>query len=89
MEPQNNLQNATQSPVMSVKDWLITMIILAIPIVGFVMAIVWAIDAKNPTKTNFFRAYWIFVAILLLLYIILMVIMMATIGASGGFSGGY
>ncbi len=89
MEPQKNLQNATHSPVMSVKDWLITLIIVAIPIVGFVMAIVWAIDAKNPTKTNFFRAYWIFMAILLLLYIILVVIMMATVGASGGFSGGY
>lgn len=83
-----NAKNEAQAPVMRVKDWVITLIVLAIPIAGFIMAIIWAIDGKNPSKTNFFRAYWILTAILLLVVIVFMLIMMATVGVSGGFSGG-
>lgn len=85
--PQNMQQNAV-SPTLSVKDWLITLIVLAIPVVGFVMAIIWAIQADNPSKRNFFIAYWILVAIMIVLMILFMVIFgaaMFTVGASGGY----
>ena len=74
------------APVMSVKDWLITLIVLCIPIVGFIMSIVWAVNHANESKRNFFRAYWILLAILMVFYIVLFVFMgVAFMGASGGY----
>lgn len=74
------------APVLSIKDWLITFLILCIPIVGFIMSIVWAVNHENVTKRNFFRATWILTAILMVFYIILLMFMgAALVGAGGGY----
>lgn len=85
---QQNVQQTGTAPVMSIKEWLITLIIIAIPVVGFVMAIIWAIQADNPNKRNYFIAFWIFTAIMMVLMIVFMLIFGATIfsmGAAGNF----
>lgn len=80
-----NSPNTNNAPIMSIKDWLITLIIMMIPIVNLVMMIVWAINAKNPSKRNYFIASWILFAIIMALYLILFLVFgTAFIGASMG-----
>ena len=52
------------SSPMSVKDWFITIFILAIPIVGIVMYLVWAFGSTgNLNRRNFCRASLLWVVI--------------------------
>lgn len=54
-------------PVISVGDWFITVILLAIPLVNFIMLLVWAFGGgTNPNKANFAKAT-------LILYLIMLV----------------
>lgn len=39
----------TQAPVMTLKNWVITLLILSIPLVNIIMLVIWAIDGKNPS----------------------------------------
>jgi hypothetical protein len=56
---------------MSVKDWLITLIITAIPVVGIIMLFVWAFGSgANPSKQNWAKAGLIMAAIVIVLYMI-------------------
>ena len=49
---------------MSVKDWFLTIFILAIPIVGIVMYLVWALGSTgNLNRRNFCRASLLWVVI--------------------------
>jgi hypothetical protein len=49
---------------MSVKDWFITILVLAIPIVGVVMYLIWAFGSSgNLNRRNFCRASLLWVAI--------------------------
>ena len=54
-----NHSPSNNAPTMSIKDWLITFVIMMIPIVNLVMMIIWAIKAENPNKRNYFIATWI------------------------------
>lgn len=59
------LNNQNQKP-MSVKDWLLTLLIMAIPIVGFVMLFVYAFGNEgNENRKNWAKAQLIFMAIIL------------------------
>ena len=60
--------------VMQIKDWIITMIIMAIPCIGIVMTFVWAFTEGNANRKNFCRASLIFAAICVLLYFLLLAI---------------
>ena len=61
-------QNSTES-VMSVKDWLITMLIVSIPLVGFIMIFVWAFgDNTNKNKANWAKASLLLILIILGIY---------------------
>jgi hypothetical protein len=49
---------------MSVTDWLITMLITFIPLVGFIMLFVWAFGSDtNPSKATWAKANLIFMVI--------------------------
>ena len=49
---------------MSTKDWMITLLIVSIPLVGFIMLFVWAFGSgENPNKSNFSKAALIWTAI--------------------------
>jgi len=54
------MENRT-APVISLGEWIITLIVLCIPIVGFIMLLVWGFaSSTNPNKQNFCRASLIF-----------------------------
>ncbi|HJP98224.1 MAG TPA: hypothetical protein VJ862_06630 [Rhodanobacteraceae bacterium] len=58
----------------SVGDWILTLIVLAIPLVGIVMLFVWGFSSgTNPSKQNYCRAALILAAILLVLWVLFVV----------------
>ncbi len=90
--PQNNPYYPPVSPAqfypppLSVKDWLVTLIIAAIPLVGIIMLFIWAFSSDgNIHKKNFSKALLLFTLIMIILYIVLivgMVLLVAMIGVS-------
>ena len=60
---------------MSVKDWLVTPLLMAIPVVGIVLLFVYAFgDNENINKQNWAKAQLLLVAIILGLVIIIALI---------------
>jgi len=60
----NPLDESPQYVPMSIGDWIITSIILAIPIVGFVMLVVWGFGSNTqPSKANWAKASLIMIGI--------------------------
>lgn len=77
-----------QNTVMSVKDWLITLIITALPFIGIIMLFVWAFGSgTNQSKQNWAKAALLLFAIMIVLYIIIAVVFGAAFLASSG--GGF
>ncbi|RAR47539.1 hypothetical protein [Flavobacterium lacus] len=70
----NELDNSNQKP-MSVKDWLITLLIMAIPLVGFIMLFVYAFsDSENVNKKNWAKAQLIMLAIVMGLFLLFFIL---------------
>lgn len=68
----------TENKHMSVGDWLITMIVTSIPLVGLIMLFVWAFSAgTNESKKNWAKAALIFYAIFAVLWFLFLGSMMA------------
>ncbi|HCY75885.1 MAG: hypothetical protein IH620_06605 [Ignavibacterium sp.] len=87
MDPLNTGFNTNYRP-MSIGDWLITFLIQAIPLVGFIMLFVWAFgDGTHPSKKSWAQASLIFALIMLVLVIIFFAVMWTFI--SSFFNSGY
>ena len=87
MDNLNTGFNTNYKP-MSIGDWLITFLIQAIPLVGFVMLFVWAFgDGTHPSKKTWAQASLIFALIMFVLVIIFLAAMWTLI--SSFFTGGY
>ncbi|MGL4332960.1 MAG: hypothetical protein ACRCZQ_02260 [Bacteroidales bacterium] len=55
-------------PVVSLSEWVITLLVCFIPLVNIIMLLVWAFGGgANPNKANFAKAALIFVVIYFLL----------------------
>ena len=89
------LQNSTNvlkqsTEVLSVKDWLITFLISAIPLAGFIMLLVWAFsDSENVNKTNWAKAQLLFMAIMIAFFMVLYIIIIFFVFAGAGMSGAF
>lgn len=71
-EAQNEMQKGEQlEKPLSFGEWLITMIVLAIPCVGVIMLLVWGFGNGNVSRRNYCRAALVMVAIAALLSLIL------------------
>jgi heme/copper-type cytochrome/quinol oxidase subunit 2 len=71
-----------QAQVMTVKDWIITILISIIPLVGFVMLFVWAFGSnENPNRANWAKARLIWMVIGLVFVFILLALFWGTIAA--------
>ncbi len=82
------MENHETAPVMSLKDWVVTMLITFIPMVCFVMLVVGGFsDSANPKKKNWARAALIMLAVTTVLYFIILVLIFGTMMAAGGFEG--
>ena len=82
MNGQNQIGHQ-QAPVVSVKEWLLTNLILMIPLVNIVMMLVWAFSSNtNPNKANDFKAALILFAIVMAIYLVLAVVIFGSIAAN-------
>lgn len=69
---------------MTVKDWLLTMFITAIPLVGLIMLFVWAFGSgNNLNKANYAKAALIWLAIIFVLYIVIFMLFIGLIFGGG------
>lgn len=74
------VQNANLSETVTLKDWLITLLILCIPFANIVMMFVWAFGSNvKPSKKSYFQAALIFAAVSIVLFFILFVAILAPI----------
>jgi len=73
----------THNEPMTVGEWVITLLIVAIPLVGLIMLFVWAFgNNPNVTKANFAKATLIWMAVFFGLYLIFAVIFGAAMMSS-------
>lgn len=82
MNGQNQIGHQ-QAPIVSVKEWLITNLIMMIPLVNIVMMLVWAFSSNtNPNKANYFKAALILFAIVMVIYLVLAVVFFGSVAAN-------
>jgi len=85
MEERNFSQETNENlqvSVLSVKDWLITLVISAIPIVGLIFLFLWAFGSDtHPNKANWAKAALLFYAILIAINIFFFILFMGSIAA--------
>ena len=82
MNGQNQIGHQ-QAPVVSVKEWLLTNLIMMIPLVNIVMMLVWAFGSNtNPNKANYFKATLILFAIVMVIYLVLAVVFFGSVAAN-------
>lgn len=63
---------------MSVKEWLITDLLLLIPCVNLILVFVWAFSSgEKKSKSNYFKANLIFAGCILAFYLLLVIILVA------------
>ncbi|MEO6053171.1 MAG: hypothetical protein ABIP97_04090 [Chthoniobacterales bacterium] len=74
------MNTPTENQEITVGQWIITFILQAIPIVGIVMIIIWAIGNNVPvSKRNYARAILILLAVVIVIGIV--------VGLLGGLAG--
>jgi len=60
--------------IVTLGDWLITLLIAAIPLVGFIMLFVWAFGGNtNINKANWAKATLIWIAVVVSLYLLVFI----------------
>ena len=65
-------QNTPQTQTMSVTDWLINLVLAAIPLVGIILLFVWAFgNDGNITRKNWAKANLLLAAIILGLWLLI------------------
>ena len=67
------------APEMTLKDWIITIILLFIPCVNLIMLIIWAASGENKTRSTFAKAYLIVFAGVIVLYLLLWIFLLGAI----------
>lgn len=83
--------NNQYDETVSVGDWLGSLFLTLIPVVGIVLVFVWAFGSSTkPSKRNFFRAYLIYALIFFVIGIGVTIAFWGIIAAGfGGLSGFY
>jgi hypothetical protein len=76
------MENQQQQTVLSTREWVITLLIRIIPVVGFIMLFIWAFgNNENQNKANWAKASLIMMAIGLVLVIFCMILFGGAIAA--------
>ncbi|MFN8275732.1 MAG: hypothetical protein U0X58_12735 [Flavobacteriaceae bacterium] len=75
------VENSNPKPL-SVKEWLITLLLMAIPIVGIVMLFIYAFGSnENPNRQNWAKAQLIMMAIVIGLVIFALILFGSVLAA--------
>ena len=69
--------NGELVPNSSVGDWILQYLVAAIPVIGFIILIVWALDDTNKLRKNWAIATLIWLVIIILISIIFFVVIAA------------
>ena len=86
---QQNLPGTIRNEV-SIGEWVVTLLITALPLIGLIMLFVWAFgDGANLSKKNWAIAMLIWYAIGIVLVILFFVIFGAIIASMFGGMGAY
>jgi len=73
-----NLSSQENTPAMSYKEWALTIFLASLPMIGFILLLVWAFDSTtNIHKKNWAKGN-------LLIFVIFFIIMMLFLFAFGG-----
>ena len=83
----NTMATDPNKAVMTMGEWLITLIVLAIPCVNVIMYFVWAFGNGNENRKNFCRAGLIVMAVGIVLTLMLYAVVGASLAAA--LSAGY
>lgn len=84
------IQTDYRATVVSTKDWVITYLITAIPLVGFIMLFVWAFGSDtNHNKANWAKAALIWMVIAMALSILIFLVFGAAIFGAMAQSNAY
>lgn len=74
--------NQVQKPEISIGDWVVTLLVAAIPLVGIIMMFVWAFGGNaHPSKANWAKAMLIWAAIIIGLTILFTILGISIIGS--------
>lgn len=66
--------STTDQPI-SIGDWMITLFLAAIPIIGFIMLLVWAFgDGSTPSKANWAKATLLWLVIMAAFYTLMFIL---------------
>jgi len=80
--PAQPYQGSQQWPHMKIGEWMVTMLLMFIPIVNIILILMWAFGGNvNPSKKTFFQASLIYAAISFLLGILLSIAMWSIFAA--------
>ncbi len=72
--------NALYRP-MTIGDWVVTKLVLLIPLVGFVMLFVWALtDDVHPSRKTFCQSTLILMGIVIALVVLFWLVMLLFVG---------
>jgi hypothetical protein len=78
-------QNVIENP-MSVGDWIVTYLLMCIPLVGFIMLFVWGFSSSTqPSKKTWAQATLIWMAVMTVLWIVVLGGMVAAFAGSGAY----
>ncbi|PIT47013.1 hypothetical protein BHC51_06835 [Snodgrassella alvi] len=78
-----NTSSGNYAPVMSIGDWIVTLLIFCIPLVNLIMMLVWAFGGNsNPNRANFCKAYLILGVIGIILCFALMAVFGSILASS-------
>lgn len=81
--PSPNYSAEDEKRVMSMGDWVLTLLAFMIPCAGIILYFVWAFsNGGNQNRKNFCRAYLIIAGICMVIGLILWVVMFAVVGTS-------
>lgn len=76
---------AETEAIISVKKWLITFLILLIPLVNIIMLFVWAYGGGSKTKANFAKGYLLMMLVGIVIYTLLIALLIS-LGVFANFS---
>lgn len=74
------MENQTNQQPIKTSDWMITLLLAAIPLIGLIMLFVWGFGSNtDPNKANWAKAILLWYAILIVVYIFIALVFGATL----------
>lgn len=75
--------NRQTAPVITLGEWMITLLLMLIPLVNIILLFVWAFGGgTNPTKSNYAKATLLWMLIGIVVYVVLFVLILGSIFSS-------